>query len=271
MAFIFCLLVFFLVVISIISKLILFIADSSFDGKHNFTVMLYESDIKNQNAQSKTMIVSFAPDIQSISVLEVRGDTKQSDLGKTLEIPIDGTMIFSHGDNFFNGQRDKIESMLQKAIFKRQDVNTKLTIIDLARLWFFTRSIPEQSIVSKELVLSPEGASPSEELIDKISSQFFVDYTLSTEKVSIQIINGTDVLGLGNRLARLVSNMGGNVVSVSTADKGLDTSEILYLENTYTLNRLSKILGFKTSKMTEMAISDITIKIGKDSLSSLVF
>ncbi|MDP3988116.1 MAG: LytR C-terminal domain-containing protein [Candidatus Levybacteria bacterium] len=255
---IFCLFVCFLITVSLIFKLILLLQSSKFDGKHNFSVVIYEQDSKSKKAQ----IISFAPDVAKISVLKILAK-KPSDLAKILEVPIDGTIkIPGKGD-------EEVESMLGSALLGFKDTQTNLTIIDISRLWLFAKSVSNQSISANEISLDQV---LTDEAIDKISSQIFSDNSFSAEKISIQIVNGTGFSGLGNRLARLISNMGGNVVSVLTSDKNIESSEILYVdEETYTLERLTKILGFKKTKMNGAQISDIIIKIGKDSLPPLNF
>lgn len=260
---IFCLLVLSLVIISLLFKAATLIKSSRFDGKHSFNAIVY-SNKENQSAQKK-MVISFSPDTQSISVLKVLTDVKPSNLGRVLEIPVDGTIGVS-GQN-----EQKLESMFQTMLLNYKDIDTKLTIIDIFRLWFFTRGITEQAITTKELFL-PNEAGLKDEVIDRISSKLFLDMTFSQEKVSIQIVNGTGVLGLGNRLGRLIQNIGGNVVAVSTAEDNFETSEILYFDqDTYALQRLSGILGFKKNQARKIEVSDIIIKIGRDSLSFLVF
>lgn len=265
-AFIFIILVFSLIALSLLFKLGVIISDSKFDAKHNFAIVIYSKDnLKNRS------IISFAPDNQSISILKVDTDVKPPTLGRILEVPIDGEIRLNQKLSELEEGKE-VELILGKILFKYQDIKTRLTIIDIARLWFFSKSVPASSISIKKLNLLSFEQKFTDEAIDRISAQIFFDNVLSGEKISIQIINGTEVLGLGNRLGRLISNIGGNVVAVSTSDKALDKSEILSLNRgTYTYQRLSKILGFRALKLNEPAISDIVIKIGKDTLSSLVF
>lgn len=263
-AFIFFILVFALIVLSSLFKLAALIKNSRFDANHSFNVITYSTQ-KGQNAQKNLRVISFSPQNQSISVLRLLTNTKPAQIGRILKVPIDGTI------GILNQDEENIKAMFQNTLLNYKDVKTNLTIIDMARLWFFTKGVPEQSIVVKEFFLLEE-ENLKDEVIDRISSKLFLDMTFSAEKVSIQIINGTGVLGLGNRLGRLISNIGGNVVAVSTSKSDFGTSEILYSnKNTYTLQRLSRVLGFKRAQTKGVEFSDIIIKIGKDSLSSLVF
>lgn len=259
-AFIFCLLVVILIGVSALFKLALLIRNSSFDGKHNFNVLFHQED------QINNVVISFSPMSSSISILDLTDDKdiKPSAVGKTFEIPIDGIIKVPSKGILENGGMD---ALIKKAIFER--FNTNLTTIDLARLWIFSKTIPGHSMTVKRI----SSLEISDEEIDKISNSLFNEEEISGEKVSIQIINGTNVFGLGNRLARLITNIGGNVVSVSSIDN-LRDSEIVYSKNassTYTLNRLARILGFKKSESKQTEIADIIIKIGKDSLSEVKF
>lgn len=255
-AFIFCVLLTLLILISLIFKLFFLIQRSSFDGEHRFTIVVSDTLGKNE-------VISFAPQTQTISVLRF---PKSANL-KILPIPIDGTVFFKKDKEL------KIQSKLKTMLLHYNNLSTNLTIIDIARLSLFARTVFPSSITELEFP-TPKGEEATLDalVIDKISFQLFSDPTILEEKVSIAIINGTGQLGLGNRLARLITNMGGNVVTVSTADSVVNTSEIFYSNGrTYTLKRLNKVLGFKTVIAKKQGITEMTIIIGKDSLGSLTF
>lgn len=247
-----------LLVISLLLKLFLLIRQSTFDGVNRFTIAV------SNNKDAKT-VISASSDTQSLSVLTIKGSIPLSRIGKFLETPIDGKISDSAYVEDLN--QKNIEKTLRSMILRYKNLQTNLTIIDLARLWFFSRTLSYSSILTSEISTTSE-----EEKIDKISYSLFSDPSIVEEKMSIQIINGTNVSGLGNRLARLITNMGGNVVVVSTSDEIIDHSQILYVrKNTYTVERLQKVLGFPTVETKQQGLSDITIKIGTNSLNSLVF
>lgn len=233
--------------------------DGKFDGKHNITILIY----KDQNEQkNRGEIFSFSPDNSAISEISVESQNSLLGVGKDLEVPIDGKINVTKLSDFKDPI--KIESTLGSIILNYKDVKTNLTLIDLFRLWYFSRSIPKNSIMTDTIVLTAEINQG-----DYVVSDYFVDYAMLKEKGTIQIINGTGVSGLGNKLAKLITNIGGNVVSVSTSDNLLDSSEIIYYgDSTYTSSRLAKILKFKTVQTKNPGISDITISLGKDSENS---
>ena len=161
----------------------------------------------------------------------------------------------------------RLDSLLPKMIFSYKKLDTDLTIVDLIKLFVFTKSLNDREI--EERFVSED---MSEIEIDNLVGRFFRDDLIEKEGKKIQIINSTDVSGLGNRLARLVTNMGGDVILVATGDSPQKSSEITYIEDkNYTVERLSKILGFNTVETTQRTIADIIITIGEDSLNSVSF
>lgn len=276
-AIIFIILVLVLIIISGIFKIVSLVAQSRFDGKHRFTIGL-------SNKKSNISVVSFAPDNLSVSYLLINPDlmdgkgdletknikVKELNIIKNLSIPVDAFIEFSSNDfGFLKPKDDKksIDFKMQDIILNYKNIKTDLTVVDLLRLWVFYKTVPSHSVSGKDFTSGKNGF-----IISKVSSSLFNDYTVSQEKISIEIINGTEILGLGNRLAGLITNMGGNVVAVSTSDKPIEKSEISYFgEKTYTLERLVKILSFKTIVSDKQEISDITVKLGKDTVPFLMF
>lgn len=278
----FGLFVFLLIAISVVIKIFLMVTQSKFDGFHHFNLAVYYTPEKGSSA-GYADVISFAPDTNSISVLKVslvnRGEdssVKELNVGSILKIPVDANITLDESSkNLFSVSENKeVNPAIQKMFLSYRDLKTNLTIFDAVRIWIFTKQIPSHAVIIKNVSVSlTEEARIEENIIaNRLVSQFFVDSSLMQEKVSIQIINGTGVLGLGNRLSKFITNMGGNVVAVSTADKITENSEISYFgKETYTLSKLSRILGLQATEMQKMAISDVTITLGKDSLSSLMY
>lgn len=262
LAFIFCFFVLILIMGSLFLKAGILIKKSNFDGQHRFTISFSKSLIN-----SDIQVVSFAPDTKSISILFVSKNnfSKVQNIEKYLQIPIDASVQF---DGLSKIEEKKLEPTIRKLILNFNNTQTNLTIIDLVRLWLFTKNVSSHAVITRAIDFPLDDA-----MIDKTSSFLFNDYTLTQENQSIQIINGTKASGLGNRLARIISNAGGNIISVSTADDIIKYSEILYFgKKSYTAEKLSKILNFplsnKQEEKTGEAISDITVIIGKDSAYS---
>lgn len=245
-----------LVFLSLAAKFLVIINKSTFDNQHRFTIVVLPKNTDRAD------VISFAPKIQSIALLHADGAQDSSHIGRLLEIPIDGTIQTSALQK--KATDTNIADVMRGYVFGFAKIKTNLTIIDLVRLWFFALPLPSHAVTQK--TLSFEKTSDLTDLsIDKVSSGLFADETITQEKISIQIVNATDVAGLGSRFARLAGNMGGNVVSVTTAEKQADSTVVQYYgKKTYTVSRLEKILGVTSAPMQNPAIADIIVTLGKD-------
>ncbi len=245
-----------LIIFSLLFKSVQVFQRSGFDGKHRFTIAASFSNVNE--------LISFSPDNGTISILLMPREDKISEIQKKVQVPVDGNVVLSSIDNV---DSNDVPSRISLFVFKKESDN-RLTIIDYLRLYLFSKTVPQSQITIKKM-------EPEEDFLinDKIVSGLFSDHTISKEQINIQVINGSGKEGVGNRLARLIANSGGNVISVVTG-KPSDDSKILFSEESYTLSRLSRILGFKKEKNLEEKdhqIYDIIITIGKDSLLSEKF
>lgn len=152
-------------------------------------------------------------------------------------------------------------SFFIKLLKNGKNLKTNLTVIDILRLAIVSKTVEAGSVHSQKIDASSEDAQKN-----KIILSSCLDSGIVSEGLRIEVVNSTGVYGVGNRVAQIISNMGGNVVFVSTADKEMEKSIIYYSDDkTYTLKRLSKSLGFSTVKNDTKGISDIKVQVGKDS------
>lgn len=242
-----------ILVISFLFKFIFIIGQSQFDDSRRFTITV--SNPENLE------VISFSPIGRSISILKLDKNI-DSPVNQFLAIPIDG---FVKGNSVDINQ--EMDSLFFGMVLNYKKLQTNLTIVDCIRLFIFSRSLPDRRVyirnISQDLTMTD---------IDSIVKRLVNDELIEKDGQTIQIVNATNVYGLGNRLARLIGNMGGDVIIVATANNLESTSTISYVDNkNYTVERLSKILDFKTIKTSDKKISDITIVVGKDSLNSLAF
>lgn len=252
-AIIFFIILLFFVSLSLIFKIVLVVRAGQFDDSKRFTLSISN----NKNLE----VISLSPSTKSIAVFKLDKNIHPSEGGKFLKIPIDGTIAASSLD-----LSQKVNSLFFKAFLNYKNLQTNLTIIDILKLLFFAGGVPESKIIVKNISSGLSGAD-----VDKIV-RLVSDELIEKDNQTIQIINGTDIGGLGNRLARLVTNMGGDVIIVATSDSPKKKSTILYIDKkTYTVERLSKVLGYDAIKSAEFAISDITIIIGEDKAKSFPF
>lgn len=264
MAFVFLVLIVLLIVGSFLGKAYSLFKKSLFDGDHRITIFFQGRNLEKDG----NILISFAPDKKNISLLQIQLEEKivPQKLSIIVGIPIDGFVTFSSSlPKKSKFEINDILSFLKRGIKRESIDKTDLTFFDFVRLWFFTKSIPTYEITTKEYSITNGEQALSDQDLDKITSSLFLDDTLSKEKVSIQIVNASGVSGLGNRLARLLTNSGGNIVSVITGSNILPKSEIAYTEKTYTLEQILKLVPSKTRQIKESdGISDIIITLGKD-------
>lgn len=253
-AILFVLFVFGVILIAILFKAVQLVGQSKFDGTNRFTVSISS----NKNLE----VVSFSPYNKTITILEIEDAKKDLKVGKFLKIPIDG---FIEGSPV-NTNKD-IEVLMSSIFFNYNNIKTNLTIIDILRLFLASKTNHTNNISINSISLSTEDRA-----VDKLLEKLFKNEVIEKENQTVEIINTTDATGLGGRLARLITNMGGNVIQVSTENNSQKNSVILYKgEKTYTVEKLSKVLGFKIGEMSRQSIADITIIVGEDNKNPLSF
>ena len=253
-AIMFFMILLFLVSLSLVFKMVLVVRAGQFDGSKRFNLTI--SDNKNLE------VMSLAPPAKTIAVFKLNKNIGSYEAGQLLKVPIDGFMLSNSLD-----LNQRADSLFLKAIFNYKTLQTNLTIIDLLKILIFSKTVMPSLINTKNI---SGDLTPSE--IDKVVGQLVSDEFIEKDNQTIRIINGTDIGGLGNRLARLVTNMGGDVIIVATENSPKKASTISYIDQkTYTVERLQKVLGYPVVRQANNAISDITIIIGEDKVSSPPF
>lgn len=229
---------------------IITLTQRSFDGQHRFTIAV----LKKNTAD----IISFAPETQSISIVHTRGSSGL--LGRDLEIPIDATVSLLQSVSLDNPQ--DFMKYLSGHIGEVHPIG--MNTIDATALLWFAQKIKSDNISIKTVSLPFDPASSL--------STLFLDKTLYGEAKTISVVNAAGESGMAGRMTKLVTNMGGNVISVTTAEQSTDTSTIAYFgERSYTVDRLEKTLHFKLIPMAKQTFSDIIITIGTDSIDAKEF
>jgi len=243
----------FIVVISLIFKLIILIGNGQFDNSKRFILSI----TNDKNIE----IMSLSPSLNNITIFKFNDALSSSQAGRLLEIPIDG-IIESKSINL----NQSANSLFMNSILNYNKLKTKLTIIDILRLLILTKTIPE-SAVNIVTVEDQGGLVP-----DNIVGNSVNDDLIEKDNQTVQIINRTNVSGLGSRLAKMITNMGGNVILVMSEDDSIKKSAITYIDKeTYTIKKLQKILGYEVVREPSNAMADITIIIGEDKVNSLPF
>jgi hypothetical protein len=250
----FVLLVLGLIVLSLLLKVFFVFRDSKFDGSHNFIVGFV--------GPTQTKLVAFNPQNKTISTVNINASLDKNTLAKTLEIPIDGIVKVGH-----NIQDKDIAPLLLRSASPFSSSLDGLTFIDAFRLSVFAKSVQAGSVYDRDFSSDLNDVQKS-----TVLTLSFTDPTIYQENLGIQIINASDVSGVGSRLANLITNIGGSPILVTTADSPQETSKIIYYQTqSYTVKKLSAYLGFPTEESDDKGIADVIIIIGKDKINKLNF
>lgn len=237
----FCSVVLLLIVGSLTLKTINVLRVSRYDGEHRFTIVI--------TGEKTTQVISLDPKSKKINQLLLPKRIDQNSLVQNLSIPTDAYARVTESIV----QEKRAEALFKKLLFDFQKKETNATSIDMVRLWLLAKSISESDVTTKS-------ASDT----DVSFPGFFIDSTIDNENITISIVNASGISGLGTRLEHVIINTGATVVSVTTSPTSKRTSSIAYMDDSYTLKKLTQLLGFSVTKKTEQGIADILITIGED-------
>lgn len=169
-------------------------------------------------------------------------------------VPVDGFLDFS----LLKPQKTTVElvNILRRNSFSGLNLlsflKTDLTLWELLRLKLNMGSVRFDKI--KELDLAEVGVLDGGNLPDgtqilttdpvKLDSVLspLADPVIVSEHKSIAVLNATEHPQLAQKWARLITNLGGNVIIMSNTDKGLKKTQV-FGEPSFTLRRLRQIFG----------------------------
>lgn len=241
---IFSVLISFLILLSLFVKVINVLQQGKYDSNYPFSLRVISG--------KDMAFLSVSEKERKIAILKVTGLDKQ----EPLSLP-------SEGEVSANSLPTSNVSSFFRSLLGNKKVESNLTIVDMLRLYLFSRSIDSKDVTIENI---SKAVHPS----DKAESSLFLDQKIVLEDKRIEVVNATGVYGVGGSVAKLLTNLGANVVFVSTSDKNEKESAIYFHgEKGYTVKRLERVLGFKPLKRAGESISDITVRIGQNSLKSI--
>lgn len=242
----FFLIVFVAIVISIAVKIFLLINHSTFDGHHQFILEL-------QHANQDQLVI-LNPTTNTVSILRVHNMKNEWDI-HAVEVPIDA--VYQLPDD---KQSASLQSIFFGMIFRcHNPVCQGIDTVDAIKMYFFTKHIRPSDIQTADVSL-PVSQQDFRATIQSIAN----DDTLYHEALSVSIINDSGEVGLGNKASQLLTDIGANVVSVTSGEIQQNTTmQSIYGKESYSVQRLEKIFHLQSQKMQKAGISDIIITIGQ--------
>lgn len=206
-------------------------------------------------------------------------DLLERTMSSFLGIPIDGYLEFkgdlAKKDPFYLIQ--KLNQDFTSGILDIKKIQSDLTLLDLARLKFYLGGIRFDRI--ENIDLGNRGILDQNQLNDgtpiynadevKIDSAltFFIDPNFKTEHITIAVLNGTNHPLIAQKAARLITNMGGDVIIISNTEKSYPKTQVTG-EKSATLTRLRQMFDYgKISSNildVENSRAQINIVLGED-------
>lgn len=232
------------IVISLGIKAGLVFARSHFDGQHQFIMQIDQSSQKSD-------VLIFNPDSRGIAILALSGKDAGMSAQQTIQLPIDATL---HAQIPETDDQGFVHSILTS--WEKNDLN----FFDKIKLLLFTQTVTNDNITTIQIHLPADNLN-----FDSTLTNVATDKILYKEGVTIAIVNGSNVAGLGNKIAKLLTHIGANVISVTTADKTQNNSTLIYTgAQSYTLSRLTHIFHLSPILEKRINIAQITLTIGTD-------
>jgi len=229
-----------------------------------------ESRINLVIKSTTTSVLSFDPSQEEVMVVDIPGEVYTEvpggfgswqtraiyDLGQSenppkgsrllsqsishlLGLPIDG--YIQSGDKTTKEIVNDFRSLLGiKDLLS--NIQTDLSPVELIRLGLGLSKVRFDKVGSINLaeleVFENDIADPMR--LDNIVAQNFSDSQIVKEQVTIAVFNGTDKPGLASQVARMISNMGGNVIIQSSFEGSVPSTFITGKEG-YTKKRLKQV------------------------------
>lgn len=209
------------------------------------------------------------------------GELLKRSLADFFGVKIDGWMVSSS----LSGEVDEssVRSLLKKTIGKGMfgSGETNLGLWDLVRFWKAIGTVRLNDIewvdlenvgaVAQQTLVDGSTAFVADsELLDKLSKSLFSQTEIMEEGLSIAVLNATYHQGLGAGVARIIRNMGGDVVAVSDSLHSQEDSTIIVSDEQLLESIAVKIFA-KTLLInnllkgeTSQQRADILVVVGED-------
>lgn len=273
------------------------------DGRSNINLVVHSRQISLVGfnpVESKVTIVNI-PDNTYLKVSDKFGSWKISSVyglgqsekpavGNTLLVgsislmlglPVDG-FLFYKGDSLTVDLIGNLKQNPYSALRSINDLETNLTPIELFKLYKGLSSVRFDKIevidlqdagLMEEDKLADDSIVYQPDLIklDSIAPNFY-ENQITQEQLTVAIYNATDYPGLAQKVARLVKNIGANVIISSNSSQKLANGTIVLknnnLKDSFTNKKLNQLLkfgkmNFDLSRLEEFR-ADINILLGED-------
>lgn len=179
-------------------------------------------------------------------------------INTSFDLLADGYLIFSSASDNLPDLIERERKSLLPGIDLLSKTKTDLNIMEFLKVWWAIKEVRTDKIKNIDLeksdltrwLLLPDGSrviSLDEVKLDAFEQGFFETEKIKKEGLSIGIFNATDIPGLAERAARIITNTGGRVIFTSNAPDIAEKSTIL-AKKSYTTDYLLKNLNLYCQK-----------------------
>ncbi len=254
--------IFFLVVIicaliSLVYRSVLLVKNSSYKYEA-FNLLLLDRDAYLVHVEGGDNKVSILKIKNAGAALEKKSRLSQSLL---LGIFIDGSIISKSQDGFSGVDKDflklgKFLSLATNPNFHKNNLND----YDLLKIYMEANGASKINKESKTI----EKLDTDKYLGDTIDFFQFSDPEIFNSKISIQVLNGTEVNGFATRVGAILQTLGYNVVETGSTESS--KSSITSSSITPNIERVAKFLNAPIVESEDTGIADIKVVLGEDLL-----
>lgn len=209
--------------------------------------------------------------IYAVGELDRRGgEVLQTTVGDFLGVPVDGYVRLSKTADMSN-----LKSALLSTdfIFKDKgnlDLTSRLKLAyELLGLRFDKVRTINLGDFAETLVLA-DGSSAQAvdpERIDDILKNQFLESKLDQENLRVAVVNSTPVTGLGNRAARVLTNIGVSIVSVDSTEPTISSCRMTVADKFKTAQTVVRIKDqflCHSESMVSSGKADVVVVLGQD-------
>lgn len=253
---IFFLAFFLLIVVAIIFRLVSLFSGSSFTG-NSFSILYVSKNSKIISVEKSSKSVVY------VSVGNVRSIVKGKSpfvAGIALGVPINA-MIYDTDTSRDPDYSDFISYGNEaRMIFSVNKNFENMNEYDLHKVLSIARGADKYSVKNVSVNLFDE------ESVNKNLEGAFLDHQIRDADSTVEIVNSTEINGLANAVASILTKKGYNVIALQNAKGSYDDNSYVgysFTENLFT-QFLLQLTGFEKRNDTYSNTADVTIYLGAD-------
>lgn len=149
---------------------------------------------------------------------------------QTLKTPLVDQFIHGDGKGMLN-----YDNLLRFA----SELETNVTLSEFYNILSFVRALPKDKFIS---IANPESLLSKEKSLDLITREMTFDSSVSLEKSSVAVLNGSGISGVASFGERVISNVGGYVITSENASQYYEESVLI--TDSYDFEVVKEIISF---------------------------